>query len=167
MTIFAFRSHESKSFLGMPGGPGCSSELAVFYGKTEQSVWDNLLHSEMEFVDSWGCTIRGLMTCLTLSLCMQRMVPLGSGEYHLLNVAAWSLLSILDSCLLRFPKVHLILSILGPIACRENLTLSENEYGWDKEANIIFVDQPLSVGFSVLDVSMLSCNGPLLAPFAC
>ena len=39
--------------------------------------------------------------------------------------------------------------------CRENLTLSENQYGWDKEANIIFVDQPLSVGFSVLDVSML------------
>ena len=39
--------------------------------------------------------------------------------------------------------------------CRENLTLSENQYGWDKEANVIFVDQPLSVGFSVLDVSML------------
>lgn len=39
--------------------------------------------------------------------------------------------------------------------CRENLTLSENPYGWDKEANVIFVDQPLSVGFSVLNVSIL------------
>ena len=113
MTIFAFRSLESKLFLGMPGGPGCSSELAVFYGKTERSDWDKVVHSEMEFVDSRGCTIRGLMTCLTLSLCMQRMVPSGSGEHHLLNVAAYSLLSILDSCLLCFPKFHLILSILG------------------------------------------------------
>ncbi len=41
------------------------------------------------------------------------------------------------------------------MSCRENLTLAENQYGWDKEANVIFVDQPLSVGFSVLDVSML------------
>jgi serine carboxypeptidase-like clade 4 len=30
----------------------------------------------------------------------------------------------------------------------ENLTLSWNEFGWDKEANIIFVDQPLETGFS-------------------
>ncbi|XP_028776246.1 serine carboxypeptidase-like [Neltuma alba] len=36
----------------------------------------------------------------------------------------------------------------GPFHITQNLTLSWNDYGWDKVSNIIFVDQPVGTGFS-------------------
>eukprot|EP00898_Chlorokybus_atmophyticus_P003175 jgi/Chlat1/3859/Chrsp26S00302 len=36
----------------------------------------------------------------------------------------------------------------GPWDLHENYTLSYTEYGWDKAANMIFVDQPIDTGFS-------------------
>ncbi|KAI5436151.1 Serine carboxypeptidase-like 48, partial [Lathyrus oleraceus] len=36
----------------------------------------------------------------------------------------------------------------GPFKINNDLSLSWNEYGWDKGSNIIFVDQPIGTGFS-------------------
>ncbi|KAJ6395307.1 hypothetical protein OIU77_020548 [Salix suchowensis] len=36
----------------------------------------------------------------------------------------------------------------GPFNIANNLSLSWNDYGWDKASNIIFVDQPTGTGFS-------------------
>eukprot|EP00891_Asterochloris_glomerata_P005629 jgi/Astpho2/5629/fgenesh1_pm.00079_%23_36_t len=36
----------------------------------------------------------------------------------------------------------------GPYRINEDLTLEVNEYGWDKKAHMIFVDQPINTGFS-------------------
>lgn len=36
----------------------------------------------------------------------------------------------------------------GPFKIANNLSLLWNDYGWDKESNIIFVDQPIGTGFS-------------------
>jgi serine carboxypeptidase-like clade 4 len=35
-----------------------------------------------------------------------------------------------------------------PFKITDNLTLAWNEYGGDKESNLIFVDQPTGTGFS-------------------
>lgn len=39
----------------------------------------------------------------------------------------------------------------GPFHINQDLTLSENKYGWDKSHNMIFVDQPIGTGFSYTD----------------
>lgn len=39
----------------------------------------------------------------------------------------------------------------GPYTLEHNLTLSENPYGWDVNANMIYVDQPINTGFSYSD----------------
>ncbi|KAL1213364.1 Serine carboxypeptidase-like 47 [Cardamine amara subsp. amara] len=36
----------------------------------------------------------------------------------------------------------------GPFTISEDLSLSRNEFGWDKVSNIIYVDQPVGTGFS-------------------
>ncbi|MCO5551712.1 hypothetical protein L7F22_005216 [Adiantum nelumboides] len=36
----------------------------------------------------------------------------------------------------------------GPYKIKDDLTLTWNDYGWDKAASIIFVDQPIGTGFS-------------------
>jgi carboxypeptidase C (cathepsin A) len=41
----------------------------------------------------------------------------------------------------------------GPYSLTHNLTLEENPYGWDLNANVIYVDQPINTGFSWSDVS--------------
>ena len=34
----------------------------------------------------------------------------------------------------------------GPFKIAEDLTLRDNEYGWDQVASMIFVDQPINTG---------------------
>ena len=34
----------------------------------------------------------------------------------------------------------------GPFKITEDLTLRDNEYGWDQAASMIFVDQPINTG---------------------
>lgn len=41
----------------------------------------------------------------------------------------------------------------GPYTLTKNLTLEDNPYGWDSNANVIYVDQPINTGFSWSDVS--------------
>jgi cathepsin A (carboxypeptidase C) len=41
----------------------------------------------------------------------------------------------------------------GPYTLTKNLTLVDNPYGWDSNANVIYVDQPINTGFSWSDVS--------------
>lgn len=41
----------------------------------------------------------------------------------------------------------------GPYSLTHNLTLEDNPYGWDLNANVIYVDQPINTGFSWSDVS--------------
>ncbi|XP_057953829.1 serine carboxypeptidase-like [Malania oleifera] len=36
----------------------------------------------------------------------------------------------------------------GPFKITDNLSLEQNEFGWDKASNILFVDQPIGTGFS-------------------
>ncbi|KAM1447679.1 hypothetical protein COP1_006532 [Malus domestica] len=36
----------------------------------------------------------------------------------------------------------------GPFRIQKNLSLTWNDYGWDKASNILFVDQPVGTGFS-------------------
>uniref|UniRef100_A0A7N0ZS57 Carboxypeptidase n=1 Tax=Kalanchoe fedtschenkoi TaxID=63787 RepID=A0A7N0ZS57_KALFE len=36
----------------------------------------------------------------------------------------------------------------GPFTITKNLSLSWNEYGWDKVSNLLYVDQPIGTGFS-------------------
>lgn len=40
----------------------------------------------------------------------------------------------------------------GPFHIRRNLTLELSEYGWDRAADLIYVDQPINTGFSYSDV---------------
>ncbi|KAJ9070838.1 hypothetical protein DSO57_1003303 [Entomophthora muscae] len=41
-----------------------------------------------------------------------------------------------------------LLMELGPCLVQEDGTLKKNPYGWNKKANIIFLDQPINTGFS-------------------
>ncbi len=43
----------------------------------------------------------------------------------------------------------------GPYSLHPNMSLTDNPYGWDATANIIFVDQPVNVGYSYSDVSVV------------
>ena len=36
----------------------------------------------------------------------------------------------------------------GPFKIRDDLTLQKNEYGWNRVANMLYVDQPVGTGFS-------------------
>lgn len=45
----------------------------------------------------------------------------------------------------------------GPYSLAKNLSLVDNPYGWDVNANVIYVDQPINTGFSWSDVSSASC----------
>lgn len=45
----------------------------------------------------------------------------------------------------------------GPYSLAKNLSLLDNPYGWDVNANVIYVDQPINTGFSWSDVSSTSC----------
>jgi len=40
---------------------------------------------------------------------------------------------------------------MGPFRPLEDLTLGTNEYAWNKEANMVFIEQPCGVGFSYSD----------------
>jgi hypothetical protein len=40
----------------------------------------------------------------------------------------------------------------GPYHLSHNLTLTDNPWGWDAAAHVIFVDQPINTGFSWSDV---------------
>jgi len=51
------------------------------------------------------------------------------------------------------PAPALTLAENGPYSLTHNLTLQENPYGWDVNANVIYVDQPINTGFSWSDVS--------------
>jgi carboxypeptidase C (cathepsin A) len=42
----------------------------------------------------------------------------------------------------------------GPYTLAHNMTLQDNPYGWDVNANMIFVDQPINTGFSWSNVRM-------------
>ena len=46
----------------------------------------------------------------------------------------------------------------GPYNLEHNMTLSDNPWGWDVAANMIFVDQPINTGFSWSDVSSNRSN---------
>lgn len=39
----------------------------------------------------------------------------------------------------------------GPYKVAHNMTLYDNPYGWDVDANVIYVDQPINTGFSYSD----------------
>lgn len=43
----------------------------------------------------------------------------------------------------------------GPYTLSKELTLKDNPYGWDTNANVIYVDQPINTGFSWSDVSSM------------
>lgn len=44
----------------------------------------------------------------------------------------------------------------GPYSLAKNFSLVDNPYGWDVNANVIYVDQPINTGFSWSDVSSAS-----------
>ena len=42
---------------------------------------------------------------------------------------------------------------MGPyVVDNETLSITENPFGWDRAVNVVFVDQPVSVGFSYSQV---------------
>jgi carboxypeptidase C (cathepsin A) len=47
----------------------------------------------------------------------------------------------------------------GPYTLTKNLTLVDNPYGWDSNANVIYVDQPINTGFSWSDDSADDVSG--------
>lgn len=54
------------------------------------------------------------------------------------------------------PGCSSILALLeenGPCSVKDDLTLERNEFSWNTKANIMWIDQPIGVGFSYGDVS--------------
>ena len=60
-------------------------------------------------------------------------------------------------------EVGLFFELLGPyLVDRETLEVTENPDGWDRAVNLIFVDQPVNVGFSYSTVGR--GHGPYVQP---
>jgi cathepsin A (carboxypeptidase C) len=61
-----------------------------------------------------------------------------------------------------------MLQELGPylMSSHGNSTI-HNEYGWNKKTNLLFVDRPVSVGFSYVDRELDDSPGPSPDEFVC
>jgi len=46
----------------------------------------------------------------------------------------------------------------GPYTINEDLTLSKNEFTWNTNANLLYVDQPVGTGYSHADIGDYSKN---------
>ncbi|KDO34551.1 hypothetical protein SPRG_00614 [Saprolegnia parasitica CBS 223.65] len=51
----------------------------------------------------------------------------------------------------------------GPFHIEADLTLSRNEYGWQKTSNVLFVDQPVGTGLSTLGTRAYPSSGAAVA----
>jgi carboxypeptidase C (cathepsin A) len=54
----------------------------------------------------------------------------------------------------------------GPFRPRENGQLRHNEYSWNKLANMVFIEQPVGVGFSVASSGAIQYGDAQVIPVA-